>query len=336
VSPAVKKTFAVKLRMPAWCRTASVEINGKKVETKPSRDGYAMIKRTWKSGDRIELNLKQAARLMVGDHKNLGKVAILYGPLVLAADEAMLQADGQTSDSLFIAATNVAALALTPETAPAGVKTWPGEQVFRINAVSRKDGSPVTLHLTSFAEAGGTGSNYQVWLPLPVVSTPVAPEPATSPPAGGRTAIRINAGAETDFTDADGNLWLSDRGFEGGESSVREADLKIENTKNPVIYRTEHWGMESFSQPLPNGNYLVKLHFAETWDGVSGPGGRVFSVTVEGQTCKDVDVWAKAGGGQRAYVETVNVTVADGKLDITFTSGVDNPEINGIEIIPAP
>ena len=34
-------------------------------------------------------------------------------------------------------------------------------------------------------------------------------------------------------------------------------------------------------------------------------------------------------------VETVNVEVNDGKLDIIFTSQVENPEINGIEIIPA-
>jgi hypothetical protein len=37
---------------------------------------------------------------------------------------------------------------------------------------------------------------------------------------------------------------------------------------------------------------------------------------------------------QRAYIETVNVEVTDGKLDITFTPNVQNPEINGIEIIP--
>jgi DUF1680 family protein len=167
VSPATKKSFAVKLRIPSWCRTASVEVNGKKVETKPGRNGYVKLKRTWNPGDKIELNLKQEARLIVGDHSNQGKVAILYGPLVLAADAAPLQADGQTIYSFAIAKPDVAALALTPEPAPAGVKTWPGAQVFRINAVSRKDSSPVTIHLMSFADAGGTGSRYNVWLPLP-------------------------------------------------------------------------------------------------------------------------------------------------------------------------
>ena len=56
---------------------------------------------------------------------------------------------------------------------------------------------------------------------------------------------------------------------------------------------------------------------------------------VEGHEIKDFDVTAKAGGVMRAYVETVEVEVKDGKLDITFTSQVENPEINALEIIPA-
>ena len=46
-------------------------------------------------------------------------------------------------------------------------------------------------------------------------------------------------------------------------------------------------------------------------------------------------MFAKAGGSQRAYIETVNVQVTDGKLRITFQSNIENPQINGIEIIPA-
>ncbi|MGA2854022.1 MAG: malectin domain-containing carbohydrate-binding protein, partial [Verrucomicrobiota bacterium] len=60
------------------------------------------------------------------------------------------------------------------------------------------------------------------------------------------------------------------------------------------------------------------------------------SFNVEGHEFKDFDVWAKAGGFLRAYIETVNVVITDGKLDITFTPNVENPEINGIEILPNP
>lgn len=172
-------------------------------------------------------------------------------------------------------------------------------------------------------------------------SAPVAtpPPPASAKPAEvspARPVIRINAGTDATYTDSSGNVWLSDRGFDGGDIVSRADDMKIENTKDPALYRTEHWGMSSFSQPLPNGKYVVNLHFAETWLGIEGPGGRVFSFNVEGHEFNDFDVWAKAGGAHRAYIETVNVDIADGSLDITFKSGADNTEINAIEIHPAP
>ena len=94
--------------------------------------------------------------------------------------------------------------------------------------------------------------------------------------------------------------------------------------------------MDSFSQKIPNGKYEVKLHFCETYDGIAGPGQRVFTFELGGRTFKDFDVWAKAGGFARAYVETVPVEVTNGQLDIKFTAQVENPQINALEIIPTP
>jgi hypothetical protein len=138
--------------------------------------------------------------------------------------------------------------------------------------------------------------------------------------------------------DSEGNTWLADQGFADGEVVTRDEDLQITNTTDPALYRTEHYDMTSFSENVPNGKYTVKLHFAETYEGISGPGDRVFSFNVGGQhEFKDFDVWVKAGGPQRAYIETVsNVDVTDGKLTITFTPNVQSPEINGIEILPEP
>jgi len=151
-----------------------------------------------------------------------------------------------------------------------------------------------------------------------------------------RPTIRIKAGSDEKYTDSAGNEWLADEGFEGGETIARDPDLKIENTEDPDLYRSERYSMESFSQELPNGKYQVRLHFAETFDEITGPGGRIFSFNVNGQEFKDFDVAEKAGGVRRAYVEEVDVDVTDGKLTITFTPDVQNPEINGIEIIPLP
>ena len=179
--------------------------------------------------------------------------------------------------------------------------------------------------------------------PAPAPAAPAMTAPAMpAAPAPAATAstpvppVRIDAGASAPYKDADGNMWLADTGFADGETTDRPDDMQIANTKDPALYRTEHYSMTSFSYPVPNGKYVVKLHFAETYDEISGPGGRVFSFNVQGHDFKDFDVWVKAGGNQRACVETVNVEVTDGKLTITFTPQEENPEINGIEILPAP
>jgi alpha-galactosidase len=147
--------------------------------------------------------------------------------------------------------------------------------------------------------------------------------------------IRIKAGVTEPFTDAEGNVWLPDQGFTEGQTEQRDDTLAIANTTDPALYRTEHWGMTAFSYPVPNGKYTVKLHFAETYDALNTAGSRVFSYNVAGHEFKDFDVFAKSGGMAHAYVETVPVEITNGKLDITFTANVENPEINGIEIIPA-
>ena len=119
-----------------------------------------------------------------------------------------------------------------------------------------------------------------------------------------------------------------------GETIARP-ELEIANTKTPSLYRAERYSMTKFSHNLPNGKYTVKLHFAETFEGITAKGERVFSFTVGGKEFKDFDVFAKAGGFGRAYVEIVDVEIKDGRLDITFTPKVENPEINALEIIPA-
>ncbi len=166
-----------------------------------------------------------------------------------------------------------------------------------------------------------------VALLLTVVPRSVAADPAASP-------IRIAAGAAQAFTDHEGHTWQPDQGFEGGDV-IGRSDIEIANTKDPELYRNEHYSMTAFRQKLPNGKYTVKLHFAETFEEISGTGQRVFSFNVEGKEFKDFDVTEKAGGVRKAYVETVEDEVKDGAPDITFGSKVENPQINGIEIIPA-
>jgi hypothetical protein len=166
--------------------------------------------------------------------------------------------------------------------------------------------------------------------PAATVQTP--PVPAV---AAVQDVIRIKAGSSEPFTDSSGNVWQAEQGFSGGDVVGHDSSVTIANTKDPGLFLSEHYGMDSFSCAVPNGKYIAKLYFAETYDGITGPGGRVFSFNVQGREFKDFDVWVKAGGPNRAYVETVPVEVTDGKFKITFTSNVENPQINAVELIPA-
>jgi hypothetical protein len=167
---------------------------------------------------------------------------------------------------------------------------------------------------------------------MPVTSaTQPLPSAATVSAEG---VFRVKAGSSAPFTDSSGNVWLPDQGFDGGDVVERDASTKIENTKDPGLYLTEHYSMNSFSCKLPNGRYTAKLYFAETYEGVTQPGDRVFSFNVQGHEFKDFDVWKKAGGPYRACVVPVPVEVTNGIFQITFTAQVENPEINAVEIIP--
>jgi outer membrane protein assembly factor BamB len=127
-----------------------------------------------------------------------------------------------------------------------------------------------------------------------------------------------------------------ERGPQGGQPRGNNAPqaAAIAGTDDPTLYISEHWGMTGFQQKLPNGKYQVNLHFAETYQGITAAGQRVFSFTVQGKEFKDFDPFQKAGGLRKAYVESVPVEVTDGELKITFKQQVENPAIKAIEILP--
>jgi hypothetical protein len=161
--------------------------------------------------------------------------------------------------------------------------------------------------------------------------------------AAEKFALRVNAGAEKAYKDKAGNDWKpakeyikgSGYGFVGGNTVDRGADVKIAGTQDARIYQTEQYGMESFKAEVPNGKYTVRLHFAETYDGITANGERVFDVKIQGkEVLKDFDVRKTAGGNEKAVVkEFKGVEVTDKLLVIGFTEKTQSPEINGIEII---
>jgi hypothetical protein len=167
-----EKNFTVKMRMPAWCRLPSVQVKGQPVAVTPEADGYVAIQRSWKGEDQIELRFKLEPRVIVGDHKNKGKLAVLYGPLVLAAEADLLGDRLSGINAVALPSADLTALAVTPEPAPENIRTWPGARVFRVNAIPRRAsktgqaGISFPIRLIPFADAGNSGSEYKVWIPV--------------------------------------------------------------------------------------------------------------------------------------------------------------------------
>jgi alcohol dehydrogenase (cytochrome c) len=126
----------------------------------------------------------------------------------------------------------------------------------------------------------------------------------------------------------------SSGGGRGAAENGGGSTAGVTGAKDPGLFSSEHFGMSAFSCKVPNGKYLAKLYFAETYQLITGSGRRVFSFTVQGKEFKDVDIWAKTGGLNRAYIETVPVEVTNGEFRIVFTAKVENPVINAIEITP--
>lgn len=158
---------------------------------------------------------------------------------------------------------------------------------------------------------------------------------AADPAPAAEGTIRVIAGLMVPLTDETGARWLPSRDFLDGETMDRP-ELRIANTDIPSVYRSERFGMTRFTRRIANGNYLVKLHFAVTYEAIDAPGQCVFTFDVEGNVTKDFDLFVKAGGALKAHVESIPVTVRDGALDLRFTGQTGNPTISAVEIVPQP
>jgi len=80
------RQFTLALRRPSWAGEGFVvKINGKVVKDLSRPGSYVELKRTWKSGDTVALTLPKALRAE-GLPDNPGRVALMWGPLVLAGD----------------------------------------------------------------------------------------------------------------------------------------------------------------------------------------------------------------------------------------------------------
>ena len=143
----------------------------------------------------------------------------------------------------------------------------------------------------------------------------------------GTAVYRINVAGGA-FTDSQGRAWSADGNFTG-TSGTFAVGQPISGTVDDALYQKERYGSSfAYALPLANGD----LHGGactsrRLW--LHGAGQRVFDVAAEGSVVVDnLDVWAEAGQFA-ALTRAFQTTVADGVLNLAFTSVVDNANVVG-------
>jgi Malectin domain/Chitobiase/beta-hexosaminidase C-terminal domain/Viral BACON domain len=230
--------------------------------------------------------------------------------------------------------------------------TNPGDRVFNVLV----NGSPVLTNFDILAQAG-TNTALTKTFPVTVttgavqisvvgvtrrgilngirvVSTTSSGGGTTPPPTTtGAPLVSINCGG-TAMTGLDGTAWSADQYYSGGDLAY--TSYSITGTSDLFLYRTARRGLYgnfSYSIPLANGSYVLKLKFAEVI--YSDKGQRVFNVNVNGTpVLSNFDIVADAGT-LTADDKQFPVTVTNGTLQIDVLGVTGFGILNGIQVLPA-
>ncbi|MET0171035.1 MAG: beta-L-arabinofuranosidase domain-containing protein, partial [Agrobacterium vaccinii] len=135
--------FTLKLRIPGWCRDASVMVNGKAVDVKATTTkGYVSIVRDWQNGDEIRLSFAMPVDRLYAHpavSEDGGRVALKRGPVVYCVEEAdiggepqrlRLPSDAQI-DARFDENLLGGAVVLETQAMEANADDWEGNNLYR-------------------------------------------------------------------------------------------------------------------------------------------------------------------------------------------------------------
>jgi Malectin domain/PKD domain len=228
--------------------------------------------------------------------------------------------------------------------------------------------TPTGLYLGDDTPSIGTGSTYVVrsrivFFPLTggesIPSYAQSTLPATVYQAGQlptttntNVLYRVDAGGPTIPAIDNGPDWVADQSDPSpyrdstssyaGWSQVPNINPIVPSTTPSGIFNSERYGNQNWTFPVTAGTPIeVRLYFANRYTGTSQVGQRVFDVSLDGTVVQDhYDIVADTGdqtGTMHAY--DINAP-ASGDVTIGLSNIVENPLINGIEIIrtdiPAP
>jgi hypothetical protein len=145
--------------------------------------------------------------------------------------------------------------------------------------------------------------------------------------------IKINCAGPAVLGYLPESIWNqnTEYGSMDGITTIYDSSLQIRGTEEDAIYQSEIYWFVGYKVRVPNGNYDVKLMFAE--NNFNLPWSRIFDVYLENnRVIENLDIISQVGKHAALVKEISNVQVDDGVLDIQFADKVDYALINGIVI----
>jgi hypothetical protein len=139
------------------------------------------------------------------------------------------------------------------------------------------------------------------------------------------------------YVDRGGRLWKADRYFSGGRIAELAEYIQEPSFGSFSSYRT---GNFNYAIPLPDGDYQVRLMFAEPVFGRDlhrddGAGSRLFDIYCNGRALTGkLDIFREAGGAYRVITKTFDDVTPDaqGKILLFFVPVRNYPVLLAIEV----
>jgi hypothetical protein len=189
---APEKEFALKLRIPGWAKEAMVRVNrrpgssGRESIQTSAQNGQSLrtaaatyhgIRRVWKSGDSVELDLRMDAELIEANplvEETLGQVAVKRGPVVYCVESVDLPKEVKPLNLLLSSDMKLhsryderllgGVVVLEGTASARSNSSWAGQLYRELPPVKV---TPVKLRLIPYCVWANRGrSEMSVWLPL--------------------------------------------------------------------------------------------------------------------------------------------------------------------------
>ena len=162
VAPSETMEFPLLLRTARWCPKARLTINGETPREVSPGEKFHEIRRTWKPGDSLTLDMPMPWRLVRGHKLQEGRVALMRGPQVFCIGTAgngdLLKKFKEPSDLIIDSATlgkPIADTSVRPGGLKVMAKAWPPG--------SRDQGTAsLDVVLTEFVDPSGIATYFSV------------------------------------------------------------------------------------------------------------------------------------------------------------------------------